>query len=183
VLADNATPVITNVNGSMEVFVIGTDSGVWHQWQLSPSGAQWSDWSSLGGSLVTVRAAINQQNGLVDLVGLAMDNSYWSLSHVNGNGDWDVWTPLGGNFTSAPSAVFDGNGLLEIFGRGTDNALYRSSASQTSPPLHFTGWTSLGGYLNNGPTAALNQDGRVAVFVEGGDTTFWTIEQSLPGTW
>src|SRR5262249_20905189 len=149
------------------------DNGVWHQWQLAPGSAAWSGWSPLGGSIATVRAVIDTSTGLVDLVGLGTDNSYWSLSHVNGT-DWGSWTSLGGYFTSAPSVLFNSNGSLEIFGRGGDNSLYRSAG---------TAWAPLGGYLGNGPTAALNQDGRVAVFVEGSDNTLWTIEQSQPGAW
>src|SRR5690349_18462763 len=44
----NTDPVpAINVDGRLEVFARGSDSNLWHIWQLAPNG-NWSTWENLG---------------------------------------------------------------------------------------------------------------------------------------
>jgi len=42
----SAPGVGVNPDGRLEVFVVGSDFALWHNWQLTPGGA-WSGWAPL----------------------------------------------------------------------------------------------------------------------------------------
>jgi hypothetical protein len=171
------------IYGSIEVFVVGIDNALWHNWTVDDA-FDWSGWSSLGGAIAgSPVAAIENSNGLVSVFGTGTDAALWYTAHPWGSGVWTPFASLGGSLTSDPSAVFDtSDGLVEVFGRGADNALWNITGTLVTP-FTFGNWTTLGGVLANGPTAAINQDGRLTAFVEGTDTAVWTIEQPSPGSW
>src|SRR5690349_9625541 len=39
--------LVSNVDGRLEVFDVGSDGALWHTWQFTPNGP-WSEWASLG---------------------------------------------------------------------------------------------------------------------------------------
>jgi hypothetical protein len=167
--------------GSIEVFVVGTDNAVWHNWTVD-AALDWAGWSSLGGSIASSPVVANNSGtGNVIVSGLGTDSSIWYTAHPNGSG-WTPFASLGGFLTSDPGAAFDSNGSAEIFARGGDNGLWYNKGA-VGAPFSFGGWATLGGTLANGPTAKTNGGGRIAAFVEGTDTAMWTIEQPSNGSW
>jgi hypothetical protein len=44
----NSAPVVaSNADGRLELFMLGTDNHLWHQWQTAPNSDQWA-WESFG---------------------------------------------------------------------------------------------------------------------------------------
>jgi len=184
--ACSCRPPQSFIYGSIEVFVVGSDNALWHNWTVD-AAFDWAGSSSLGGSLSgSPAAAIENGSGLVSVFGKGTDSSLWYTTHPWGDPDWAPIAFLGGGLTSDPSAVFDSSGPVEAFVRGTDDAVWRITGSPAPFPqtgLTFGGWATLGGTIDNGPTAQISGGGRIAVFAEGTDTAVWTIEQSSRGSW
>lgn len=103
-----------NQDGRLEVFVRGTDSNLWHAWELSPRGA-WSGWQSLGGPLSSPRIAV-ARNGDDRLEVFAI-GSKDVLLHVwqhAPNGSWSAMEPF--DFTAKDIAVGSNlDGRVEVF--------------------------------------------------------------------
>ena len=183
-------PPQDSIWGNLEVFAVGADNALWHNWTVD-AAFDWAGWSSLGGSFAgSPVTAFNNSSGLVSVFGTGADTALWYTTHPfdrSGSAGWTPVASLGGSLTSDPSAAFDSSGLLEAFVRGTDNALWHITGSPgaTFPNTTFTfsDWATLGGTINNGPTAHINGNVRIAVFVEGSDTAVWTIKQVSPASW
>jgi hypothetical protein len=166
--------------GCLDVFVVGGDTSVWHNFQTTPGG-NWSDWQSLNGNLQGNIAAAFNNDGRLQIVALGSDSALWTNAQTSPGGSWTGWVSMGGNLTSDPSLVANGDGRLEAFARGSDNALWHNA--QLSPGADFSGWATLHGVLNSGPTAVRTGSGALDVFVQGGDTDVWYISQIAPGAW
>ncbi|HEY8679656.1 MAG TPA: glycosyl hydrolase family 18 protein [Candidatus Dormibacteraeota bacterium] len=147
-----------------DVFVLGTDNGIWHGWRY---GAAWSGWESLGGSLTSGPGAVSWGPNRIDLFARGTDNG---LMHKFWYGTaWSNWESLGGTLTSAPVAASWTAGRLDIFARGTHNQLIHKwwDGSQWAP------WEDLGGVLAADPAAVSWSAGRIDVFVRGTDNALW----------
>jgi hypothetical protein len=48
-IASNGFDVGRNKDGRLEIFVRGTDGGIWHDWQTRAGSGPWSGWSELSG--------------------------------------------------------------------------------------------------------------------------------------
>jgi hypothetical protein len=178
--------VITNppagpIASCLEVFVIGGDQAVWHNFQTTPGGS-WSGWQSLGGSM-TGNLAVGGNNGTGFVVlARGTDNALWDLTETAPGGPWPSWVSLNGVISSDPSLSANADNRLEAFVRGGDNALWH--IAQVSPGGSWGEWSSLGGVLANGPTSARVDHGTLDAFVEGFyDTALWFVAQISPGSW
>jgi len=137
--------VAVNDDGTLEVFVKGTDNALHHIWQTSPGGS-WSGWQPLGGGLTSnIAVAKNAHHGLEAFV-KGTDNALYHNLQSQQHGTWSGWQPLGGSIRSNPavaSFTFQSSGInqfrLEAFAKGTDGALYHiwhtlPVQSPTPPP-------------------------------------------------
>ena len=173
--------VYRNKNGTLEVFVIGSNNALWHIWQTSPSGG-WSNWTSLGGNLTSGPAVGINANGTLEVFARRSDNALWHIWQTSPSGGWSNWTSLGGNLTSGPAVGINANGTLEVFARRSDNALWH--IWQTSPSGGWSNWTSLGGNLTSGPSVGKSPDGRLYAFVRAANNSIWYTYQNYPsGSW
>lgn len=135
-------PVLSrNYNGTLEVFIRGTDNQLYHKWETSRGGS-WSGWAGLSGALTsTPTAAINITVGTLEVFVRGTDNGVWHMWQGSPSGNWSGWAGLGGGLTSAPVVFPNYDGRLEIFARGTDGNLYH--CWQTTPAGGWTGWSIL----------------------------------------
>jgi hypothetical protein len=80
--------------------VVGTDRALWHKtWD----GSSWTDWSSLGGGLLSPPAVAVRAPGLLDVYVIGTDNALW-LSGCS-SGEWTTWGSLGGVLKSPLAAT------------------------------------------------------------------------------
>jgi hypothetical protein len=68
----------TNRDGRIEVFAIGTDAGLHHNWQTTPGGA-WSGWAGLGGGITQIATAVNR-DGRIEVAAIGADTA--ALNHI-----------------------------------------------------------------------------------------------------
>jgi predicted alpha-1,6-mannanase (GH76 family) len=79
--------------GSLHLFAVGTAGQMYWQRQ-SPAFRTWSDWTSLGGSLTGVPAAVASK-GTVYLFATAAGGSVEENQLRGGSGTWSGWSSLG----------------------------------------------------------------------------------------
>jgi hypothetical protein len=163
--------------GRVDVFVRGTDNGLWHKWG---DGNVWSGWEGQGGGLTSDPTAASWGPNRIDVFGRGTDNQLWHKWWDGGS--WQRWEPLGGVLTSAPDVTSWGPNRLDVFGRGTDNQLWH----KWWDGARWQGWEPLGGTLTSEPGVAANshfnsnQD-RIDVFVLGTDNAVWHL--LFEGSW
>jgi acylphosphatase len=176
---------VCNSDGRLEVFGVGSDRAVWHNWQKAPHSGPWSGWASLGGVVTSDPAVFINSDGRLELFARGADNALWhnwqTAPHA---GPWSGWNSLGGIITSDPEVVENSDGRLEVFARGLDGALWHNW--QTAPHAGpWSGWASLGGIITSNPVPVRNSDGRLEIFARGTDNALWHIWQTVPhaGPW
>jgi hypothetical protein len=170
--SSSAKRIGINSDGRLEVFARGDDDAVWHRWQLEPSGG-WSEWRSLGGTLVDDPVVGANGDGRLELFAVFDDGSVrhrWQL----GEGKWgDGWADLGGvGIVGTPGVATNADGRLEVFIRSWDGQLWHKW--QQAPSSGFVeDWYHLGTNIPTDPVIAANADGRLELFVRGEDSALW----------
>lgn len=87
-----------NYGGRLEVFAIGTNNAVWHDWQTKPSAGPWSGWYSLGGSVISGPTVYSEYSGYdYEEVWVVGTNCYWyyNVQENAGGGPWSGWIDSG----------------------------------------------------------------------------------------
>ena len=183
-LTRTSTPCL-NSDGRIEVFGVGTDNAMYHNWQTAAHSGPWSGWASLGGGVTSDPAVFVNSDGRMEMFARGMDDALWhnwqTAPHA---GPWSGWASLGGIITSDPVVVDNSDGRLEVFARGADDALWH--IWQTAPHAGpWSGWASLGGTITSDPVVIDNSDGRLEVFARGSDNALWHLWQtaSHSGPW
>ena len=167
-----------NADGRLEVFVRGTDNGLYHIWQTTAGGG-WSGWAGLGGGLSGDPAVARNADGRLEVFvagGGGQPNHIWQ---VTAGGGWSGWAGMGGAITSPPAVGLNADGRLEVFVRGTDSQLYHNW--QVTAGGGWSGWMSRGGMLTGNPLVIRNADGRLEVFAAGAGGQPYHIWQVTPG--
>jgi hypothetical protein len=161
-----------NQDGRLEVFSIGSDSGLWHKWQVVPNGG-WSGWASLGGSLDQNHAPAVGMNadGRLEVFAVSA-GKLWHSWQLVPNGGWSGWASLGGPgpggyVYSDPAVARDAAGRLAVFVVGSGYEVYHTT--QLAPGGAWSSWFALyrtsDWYPVGSPTVGVNGDGRLEVFV------------------
>jgi len=84
--------VAQNKDGRLELFHVGSDDAVYHNWQVAPAG-NWSGWKAFGGKAKEVTATENQ-DGRLELFSIGLDGAFYHNSQVTPGGTWSGWNPL-----------------------------------------------------------------------------------------
>ena len=160
----NSAPVVVSTGASStDVFVRGSDNGLWQEhW----NGTSWSNWVSLGGILTADPSAASSGPSRTDVFVRGTDNGLWQRTW-NGT-SWSNWTSLGGGLTTRPLAIWSGT-QLDVFARGTDNGLWEITWNGTS----WSNWNPLGGILTSDPAVVSSGANHLDVFVRGSDNGLW----------
>jgi hypothetical protein len=147
-----------------DVFVRGTDNGLWRDaW----NGTAWSGWAPYGGRLASDPSAVAWGPNRIDVFVRGTDNQLW---HRWWDGTaWRGWEPLGGVLSSGPDVSSRGPGRLDVFVRGSDNQLWHKWFDAAG----WHNWEPLGGVLTSDPTAVSWGANRIDVFGRGTDSALW----------
>jgi hypothetical protein len=179
-VAATGTPtVVKNLDGTLEVFVSGSDGNVYYSSQSKPGG-DWVGWNNLKGTGITnLQVAINA-DGSLNLFGIGSHGDVWNTSQV-APGFWSgTWNELSG-VQVRPGFVVGQNlsGQLEIFGVDGTGAIWYKC--QNTNWASWGSWTSLGGTVNPYLQVARALDGRLYVYGIGNGSTLNYIWQMTPG--
>ena len=61
-----------NSDGRLEVFGVGTDHAVWHNWQTVAHAGPWSGWASLGGVVTSDPSVFENSDGRLEVFAAAL---------------------------------------------------------------------------------------------------------------
>jgi hypothetical protein len=108
----------------LELFIVGTDNGLWHKWQTSPGSSTWSAYESLGGTVKTGAdpVAISNSDGRLQVFVVGTNNAlYYKTQTSSGSNTWSGWSSLGGTIAGSPAVTQNQDGRLEAFVVGANN--------------------------------------------------------------
>ena len=148
----------------MDVFVVGTDSALYHKTWL---GSSWSAWESLGGRLTADPAAVSWGPNRIDVFGRGTDNALYHRAWTGSS--WSDWELLGGRLIFGPDVAAWGVNRLDVFVVGTDSALYHKTWLGSG----WSDWEGLGGRLTADPGAVSWGPNRIDVFGRGTDSALY----------
>jgi len=176
-----STPTVArNLDGHLELLVVGFNNHVYHQWQ--DLDGNWSGWADLGGQIAGLPIASRNLDGRLEVFGRGTDGAIWHVWQVAPNGGWSSWASFGGGLQSDPAIAINLDGRLDVFARGTDNAIWH--VQQNVPNGTWGSWQSLGGGLQNSPAVGRNLDGRLELVALGTDGVLYHKWQYAPnGSW
>lgn len=144
----------------------------------APAAAEWSNWQSLGGTLVDSPAAA-AVGDTVYLFARGSDNALYFRTSTDRGASWDAWQYLGGILASAPAATAY-NGRIYVFVAGSGGELYYRRSDVDGG--FRDDWVLLGGLLTAPPAAA--SDGvNLYVFVKGTDNSLFARRFAEGGDW
>jgi hypothetical protein len=198
--------VINNPGGTLDVFLVGPDHAVWHNFQ-EPSVGGWSGWISLGFpsapiSLLNPIAVGRNSDGRLEVFVAGNDGSVWhSWQQSPGNeGSWTGWNflcPLPANYLPSSLAVGVNksgplDGTLELF---TADPFQGVGHIFQDPAIEsWSGWINLGvpprgpkGASIGAITVVRDSANQLNAFVMQDDFSFsngsnvWFINQIGPG--
>ncbi len=150
----------------LDLFVTGSDSSIWHQWQ---DHTGWHVWEPLGGLTKADLVVVSPEPGSLDLFAIGADSGVW---HRTFDGYvWGGWDNFGGrtqghNFSVT---VDPANGGERVFVQGGDGAVYYRYFDQA----FIYPWQGIGGQVRWDVKAVTTSDGKIDVFAPGGDSTVW----------
>jgi len=178
-----APVVISNADGRLEVFAIGSDKSLYHGWQTAPNNGWSENWESLGGQMKYITAARNA-DGRLEVFAVFLDNTLWHIWQTEHIAGWSSWEFLGSGHTGEmfnPLVAQNADGRLEVFVR-TNNALWHicQVLLNTWPNLPYRCWSPLGGNIDEFAVAKSSDD-CLEVFAIGSDKTLWHIRQTQAG--
>jgi hypothetical protein len=109
-----------NVDGRLEVFAVGSDHALYHNFeQAASSSNSWSGISSLGGYIISDPALASNSDGRLEVFAVGSDHALYhnfQLSPSSSN-SWSGYAYLGGiilNNTN-PAAALNSQGQLQVF--------------------------------------------------------------------
>jgi hypothetical protein len=185
----SVTPAVaSNLDGRLELFIVGADSALWHRWQTAPNNG-WSDWSSLdapsGVELVHLPPTLAPNaDGRLELFIIGSDGTLWHLWQTTPNNGWSSWETMGSpaqagfSQTSIPAVGRSADGRFDLFAVGTDGALWHRY--QTAVANGWSGdWETMGTPPSDTfdqqstPAIGPDVDGRLELFAMGSSGTLY----------
>lgn len=169
-------PAVAWAANRLDVFVIGTDSALYHKWW---NGSAWgpsvTGYEGMGGTILSDAQVVAWGPNRLDAFVIGTDSS---LYHKWWNGV--AWGPsvtgyeaMGGKILGRPKIVAWGPNRLDVFVTGTDSALYHKWWNGAAWGPSVTGYETLGGVMLNDPEAVAWGPNRLDVFVVGTDSALY----------
>jgi len=150
-----------NSDGRLEVFGVGGDGQVWHNWQ-EKANSGWVRWDSFGGQIRWVRTNVNK-DGRMEVFGVGMDGTVLRIFQEKPHsGPWTAWNVFGGARVNWITSHQNDDHRIEVVAVGVDGKLWHSWQPQASGA--FENWAILvdGAFLRC--AVSRNKDGRLEVF-------------------
>ena len=175
-------------NGTVDIFVVGTDGVLYHNNQTTPGGATWTGFTSLGGSWSQDDdIAVNRElDGRLEVFLVGLTGSLYNNWQTTNNGTaWNGFHNLGGLVAEDVRTAVARNtdGRLEAFILGTDGLAYHQFENAANGPTAWSGWASLGGNWEADAKILVGSDlnGDLKAFIIGSAGTMLVNDQA--GGW
>ena len=178
-----------NQDGRLEIFYVGTNGNIYHNWQTAPNGG-WSGEVPLGGTAQQICVARNQ-DGRLEVFYIGTNQQLYHNYQVTPNGGWAGEQGIDGGFGIIKDKAFqlcvgqNQDGRLEIFYIGTNFNLYRRRKTASNGNDWENEERIDGGFGIIRDTAfqlcvGQNQDGRLEIFYVGTNLFLYHNWQTAP---
>jgi hypothetical protein len=122
-----------NSDGRLEIFYVGTNNDLYHNWQMQPSisdNANWVGETRFPGDSAKQVTVAQNSDGRLEIFYVGTNNDLyhnWQLKPgVSDNANWAGETRFPGDSANQITAAQNADGHLEIFYVGTNNDLYHN---------------------------------------------------------
>jgi serine protease AprX len=174
--ASASGPAVAWGSNRLDVFVIGTDTALYHKWW---NGSAWgpsvTGYEAMGGKILSDPEVVAWGPNRLDVFVIGTNRA---LYHKWWNGS--AWGPsvtdyesLGGTIMAQPKAVAWGPNRLDIFVIGTNRALYHKWWNGSAWGPSVTGYEAMGGTIVGDPEVVSWGPNRLDVFVAGTDSALY----------
>ncbi len=134
---------------------------------LKRPSAEWSQWESLGGLLISAPGVASWGPNRLDAFAVGSDHT---LLHRGWDGSqWGGWEGLGGLLVSRPRVLSRQFNRIDVFGVGVNFAVWHRWWDGSA----WQGFGSLGGWAGSGLDAVAWGPDRVDLFAVGSDSALW----------
>ncbi|WP_162129647.1 immunoglobulin-like domain-containing protein [Candidatus Nitrosopumilus sediminis] len=173
---------ISDSHGRAEVFAIGRDGQVYHNFERSVLG-EWNGWTNVGGTGATEIDIIKNSDGSNQVFIIGKNGGIWYKTQLGEGGVWTDWVNIPG-FAKKISVAKNQDGRLEIFHLGSDDKIYHKWQQITGDNNTWTDWFSGGDVQGWGKDIKVipNQDGRLEMFYIGTDNRIYHNYQNAPNS-
>jgi murein DD-endopeptidase MepM/ murein hydrolase activator NlpD len=151
--------VAYNNQGDPEIFAIGGNGQLYHNWF---NQSIWTGWDTMGGTQTDVVVGYNKA-GNEEVFAIGGGGAIFHRAFVPDVG-WEPWDTLGGSAFTDISLGYNESGNIELFAIGGAGVMYKNRWSGTQ----WTGWENMGGSAFTKATVGYNAAGNTEVFAIGG---------------
>jgi hypothetical protein len=171
--ARTAGQIVSWEPGRLDVFMLGTNMGLFHKWFDGGWGPSITDYEFMGGICTSQPETVSWEPGRLDVFVTGTDRA---LYHKWFDGGWGPslldFEYMGGICRSSPRVVSWGPGRLDVFVVGTDGALYHKWFDGSWGPS-VTDYEYLGVNIQGTPKIVSWGSGRLDIFVVGLDSALY----------
>ena len=187
--ATSALTAVSSAPGRSDVFLVGSDGGVYTASRATGSGP-WSDWSRVGGAsdavpVLSVVTDVSAELGRIDLFVVAMDGGVYTSSRIGNTSAWADWSSVGSlpvpiPLKSTVTPVSSQAARVDLFVVANDGGIY--TTSRTAGGAAWAGWSRIGAAgdkapLKTGIAAVSASAGRIDAFLVAGDGGVYTTSR------
>jgi hypothetical protein len=174
-------PIIANSDGRLEMFGIGSNNDVWHNYQGSPNSG-WNGWIDMAnGNSIAGPAVGKDKDGRLELFAATGSGKVWhNFQTVGGGGAWFGWGSQGGPSVTNMVPLSNADGRLEVFGIGNNGDVWHEWQTAANGSW-TTSWSDMTGVQVKGLVGTANDDGRLELFAVAANGNVWHNWQTSPG--
>ena len=167
-----------DADGRLELFYVGSDEHIYHNFQNSPDGL-WHGSVPLGGAARSLAVGYHE-DGRIELFYLGTDAALYHNYQKSQNGDWSGELALGGK-GKALTVGRNADGRLEIFYVGTNDRIYHNF--QNAADAGWYGEVPLSGSAKDLAVGS-NANGRLELFYIGtNDALYHNYQRKVGSDW
>lgn len=179
-VGDSALAVVVarNADGRLEIFYIGTNNQLYHNWQTTPGGPTWSGETSFPGDSAKDIAVGQNMDGRLEIFYIGINGTiYHNWQTTPGGSTWFGETAFTGDRAQHIAVGQNYDGRVEIFYIGTQGHLLRNV--QTTPgSTSWAGETAFAGDSAKQVTVGRNMDGTLEIFYVGTNNNLYHNRQT-----
>jgi len=171
-----------NADGRLELFYVGTNNDLYHNWQTAPNSVFWNGEVHFANDSAKQIAVARNADGRLEIFYVGTNNDLYHNWQTEPNSAvWAGETRFAGDSAQQIAVGQNQDGRLEIFYVGTNNDLYHNW--QTAPNSEV--WAGETHFTNDSAkqvAVGRNQDGRLEIFYVGTNNNLYHNWQTAPNS-
>jgi hypothetical protein len=155
-----------NADGRIEIFYVGTNNALYHNWQTAVNGTTWAGETRFPNDSAKQIAVARNADGRLEIFYVGSNNALYHNWQTSPNGAWAGETRFANDSAKWVAVGRNADGRLEIFYVGTNDGLYHNWQTKAGANT----WAGETRFPNDSAkmiAVGQNADGRLEVFYVG----------------